>query len=215
MSTTASFQKDSLGWRFQQFTQDINEWFEALFSDRSPELPEGELPQWTIPERLIDGLFWLLVGGMVGWLLWRIFPSLKRWVLSVWKNQPWKTIVPAPRSSWVTHQQWLQESERWAKKGNYTEACRSLYLSLLQWFHEHQVIVQQSSRTDREYTQLLPQSLKSFPKIEAATIVFQTHERLCFSHQVVGEEEFLTCRQAYQAIADLDSPDRVKGYKKK
>jgi hypothetical protein len=199
--TTASFQKDSLGWRFQQFTQEINEWFEAFFSDRSSDLPDEVLPQWTIPERWIDGLFWLLVGGMLGWMLWRISPSLKRWGRSVWKSQPWKTIVPAPRSSLVTPQQWLHESERWAKQGNYTEACRSLYLSLLQWFHEQQVIVQHNSRTDREYTQLLPRCLKSFPKIEAATIVLQTHERLCFSHQVVGEEEFLTCRQAYQDIA--------------
>ncbi len=199
--TTASFQKDSLGWRFQQFTQEINEWFEAFFSDRSSDLPDEVLPQWTIPERWIDGLFWLLVGGMLGWMLWRISPSLKRWGRSVWKSQPWKTIAPVPRSSLVTPQQWLHESERWAKQGNYTEACRSLYLSLLQWFHEQQVIVQHNSRTDREYTQLLPQCLKSFPTIEAATIVLQTHERLCFSHQVVGEEEFLTCRQAYQDIA--------------
>lgn len=196
----AAFQKDSVGWQFQQLTQRINEWIEARWTEPNPSSPDIDLPQWNIPEWVVKGFFWALLGGLVGWCLWNSFPTLKR----LWQQWIPQTLrrSSSPRSSSPPHslQYWMLQSKTLAHQSNYPEACRSLYFALLQWFHEQGIIPQSFSRTDGEYLQLLPQVLLTPPQARSAAIVLHLHQQLCFSPQTMDQQDFLHCQAAIESL---------------
>ncbi len=196
----ALFQKDSLGWQLQQLTQRINEWLEARWN--SPQFPSADsnLPQWNLPEWFVQGFFWTLLGGLLGWGLWKSFPTFQR-LWYQWLPQTLRR-SSSPRSLSTPHspQYWLLQSKTLACRNNYPEACRALYFALLQWFHEQAIISQSPSRTDGEYLKLLPQGRLSPPQADSAAIVIHLHQQLCFSPQSLSQEDFLHCHTAIQNL---------------
>lgn len=92
-------------------------------------------------------------------------------------------------------QGYFQESESLAAKSDYRGACRSLYLSLLQVFHEECVANFSPAKTNYEYRYLLskhPQLLESFMRF--AEIV----EQCWFGNKAAGSEDYRECREIYQ-----------------
>lgn len=196
----APFQKDSVGWQWQQLTQRLNEWIEARWTEPSPSSPDINLPQWSIPEWFVKGFFWGVWGALLAWCLWKSFPTLKRLWYS-WLPQALSR-SSQPRSSVPQHSlsYWLRQSKTLARQSNYPEACRALYFALLQWFHEQGIILHSSSRTDGEYVHLLSQVLLTPPQAHAAAIVLHLHQQLCFSPSPLDQQDFLHCQQAIETL---------------
>jgi hypothetical protein len=88
------------------------------------------------------------------------------------------------------------------RQGNYREACRSLYMALLQKLDEAQVIPQQASRTDGEYLQQIETLYvrSRLSDVAPYRTLILTHEQLCFGNTEISDAEFRDCQQAYQEI---------------
>ena len=189
------YQKNSLGWQWEQGTRRMGEWWEQRFS-RLGDADLPDLSQWSSPEWLARGLFALIVGGLVGWLGWHLWkllrPQWQRWRQRQGFYGPGAMAAPHPSAD-----QLMRQAQHFQRQGDYQAACRALYLGFLQWLADrpqpHQSSPQQPSRTDGEYGQLLEPE----PQAAAGQVLLKTHERLCFSSAPVTEADYRACEEAY------------------
>ncbi len=197
---TETFERTNLNWQFFLLETQVREWLDYQFSRLQkslPKIPEG----WTLSPELIELLtvcFWLILGIFVIWVIWRLCkefnPYLYAW-LGKWNNSDFST-------STINYQEYsinvlLTQSQEFYQQGNYQEACRYLYLAMLQQLHEKAIALQQPSRTDGEYLQLLTSILSPIQPYE---ILITIHEKLCFSQEPILVENYQQCLQAYEEI---------------
>lgn len=192
--TTGTFEQTSLDWQMQQLQQQMGEWLERLFM-ATPD------PDWQPPQQVSAGVFWLLVGGLVGWGGWQAYRRLLPALVLYWRSlqQGASRSVDAAEAADPSAAEWVQRSRLAQQQGNYREACRALYLAALQRLNDQALIPQEPSRTDGEYLRIL----QSFDHLQPYTVLIQTHERLCFSAAPISAEQFDRCWQAYR---QLDPP---------
>ena len=93
----------------------------------------------------------------------------------------------------------ISRSQSLYRQGNYSEACRCLYVAMLQKLHEKKILRHKSSRTDGEYLQLLQLSVTPMQPYET---LITTHEQLCFNNAEIQAENYQQCQQAYREIED-------------
>ncbi|MGK7890295.1 MAG: DUF4129 domain-containing protein [Leptolyngbyaceae cyanobacterium] len=189
-----SYAKDGIGWQIQQAQRRFSEWAEVQFANTAPDIDPGPLPgfpSWVVDVLLV--LFWVLVAGAVIWLVVTLFgPDLMAWL----NRQP---TVGQPT---VQHQEtpsaaaWVKRSHQWQQQGNYREACRALYMAMIERLHETQQVPRKLSRTDGEYricvSQLNPP--------QAYQLLINVHEQLCFGDREISADLFQRCQQAYQGL---------------
>lgn len=191
---TGSFEKTSWNWQLQQFQQQVGEWVELHFSRF-----ESALPKWSIDApwqaEWLKVVVWLLLGLFLTWFglgLWRL---LETYLYSFRAGN--SDVLAATRlRSELSVAAWLERSQECFSKGNYREACRCLYLAMLQRLHDTGIAPHQISRTDREYLQLVQQ----LPQSQSYQTLITTHEQLCFGSLEILPETFDRCRQAYREI---------------
>jgi hypothetical protein len=196
-----SFQKTSWGWQVSHFQQQVGEWLELQYTRL-----ESVLPKWSWPGGLIDApgivwllkvVFWLLLGLFLVWLGWQLWQLLEPLLYSLLSRTRNSSGSVTTRLSELTAQGWLQRSQACSKQGNYREACRCLYLAMLQHLNDVGIALHSSSRTDGEYLQLVQQ----LPQLQPYQTLITTHEQLCFGNAEILPETFDQCRQAYQEIS--------------
>jgi hypothetical protein len=201
MSTTDNFQKTSWDWHLSQLQQQVGEWIEYEFSRLQSALPQLP-PEWSISpwfSKLLNVLFWLVVAIFLLWVVWRLWEKFGIYVYS-WLNKiaNQSTADTTISSNDLSVAFWLERSQEFYRQGNYREACRSLYLAILQRLHDTKVVNHQPSRTDSEYLQLLRSSVTPIQPYET---LITTHEQLCFSDAEILPENYQHCQQAYREIA--------------
>lgn len=191
-----SFQETSLGWQWQQLQQRIGEWVEWIISGVASST--SGLPQWSLPDWLLKGLFWVIVVTFATWASWQLFCLLRPYLNTLLQHQTQQAVEQLSRkqSRELTASAWLQRSQAMQKQKNYGEACRALYMAMLQQLHEANLIPQESSRTDGEYRQLVQQ----LPKPQPYQLLINIHERWRFGNATISSETFDRCQQAYQEI---------------
>ncbi len=192
-------EKTNWHWQLSQFSQRIGEWLEYQISQWNVSVPKLSLPQWSeIPwlQTLLETLLWLLVALFTFWMareLWRQFgPYWYSWLA----NRAGKTTQEQKTKPLSTADLW-ERSQEFSRQNNYGEACRYLYLAMLQRLHDQQIVPHKSSRTDGEYLQLVQLSKVSQPYETLIT----THEQLCFGHKSISQINYEQCQQAYQEIS--------------
>ena len=191
-----SFQKSSVSWQLQQLGRRVEEWFELTFlqgSDITNEPPIFSTANW-----LERGLLGLLAAVLLTWISWRLY-KLAKVYLRNWRPLNWQGIKLSGRGAGgqdATVAVWLRRAEETQQQGRYGEACRALYMAMLQRLHDTQVILNQPSRTDGEYLELVRQ----FSHPRPYQLLIQTHERLYFGHLAATAETFQRCKRAYQEI---------------
>jgi hypothetical protein len=198
--SAGAFEKSNFGWQLQQLQQQAGEWLELQFS-------QFKLPKVSWPSGSVDwswllwvswALFWITLGLLLSWLalrLLRLWPELRRAFPSLLGNSAMPKATPL--ESQLTPAAWQQRANEFQRQGNYREACRSLYMAMLQRLHDTGTAVNQPSRTDGEYRQLI----EPIPAGEPYEILLLTHERLCFGTSVATPEDFRRCQQAYRQIS--------------
>lgn len=192
-----SFEKTNLGWEFQQQMRRFNEWIELILSRNENQLPEVN---WS-PDLLdllwlvVRGIFWLLLGLLLIWLGWQIWQNWKKFYDYVprLENEIESKMTVENKLKVST---WIERSRKFYRQGNYQEAVRCLYMAMIQRLNDRGIILNESSRTDGEYEQLI----QNLPNREAYQILLNTHEQLCFANSPVSLEIFERCQQAYQEI---------------
>jgi hypothetical protein len=198
---TQDFEKTNWGWQFYLFQKQAGEWLDSQlsgFQNAIPNLPPG----WRISQWFLDALtilFWILVGLFSLWLIWRLWKEFNPYLFA-WLNEKQN---PSNANVRVTQKELsssvlLARSHEYYRQQNYREACRYLYLTLIQLLHEKSILPSKLSRTDGEYLELLKLSSTSMPPYET---LITTHEQICFDDMQVVQENYEQCRQAYREIA--------------
>jgi hypothetical protein len=192
---TGSFEKTNPQWQIQQIGQQIGEWIEFQIANLSPKNELG-LPEWSISQDFWQALFYLsiiLLVLILSWQLVRVFsPYLKKLEQQV-KSTSAESATLAPPPSLTN---WLRRATDQQRQGNYREACRALYMAMLQRLHDTQQVPHQPSRTDGEYRQVV----QSLPKAQACQMLLNTHEQVWFGESASSAEIFDRCQKAYREI---------------
>jgi Domain of unknown function (DUF4129) len=199
-----TFEKTSWDWQLEQMKQQVGEWIEYQFSRFNLALPEWDGREWSIDGqlllKLLNSLFWLLLGFFLVWIGWRLWQEFSPYIHSWFGTRNSTEIRESNRSSDLSPASLLGRSHEFYRQGNYREACRCLYLAMLEQLHETKVLPHKKSRTDGEYLQLLRLSVTPIGPYETLII---THEQLCFGNAKIESENYLQCQQAYQEIKRL------------
>ncbi len=201
--SNGSFEKDSLGWQLSQLQQRFGEWWELQLSRFSPNPSNASLPSWwNLPmiQMLAKATFWLILALLLTWIGLQIWRWLRPYLYSLTHslNQPAQKVTQTPAQS-LSVAGWLQRSQKFQQQGNYREACRALYMAMLQQLHDNGIAPHESSRTDGEYLKLVQQ----LPQPKPYRTLLMTHQQLCFSNTEASSADFEQCQQAYQEIEAL------------
>lgn len=193
-SMSGTFETNSIDWQIQLLQMRIAEWFDRLFPGPK-RYPNSD---WWLPEWFFRAAFWTIAVLLIGWISWQLYLLLRPYIDPYWLNRPGKLDSSHQQiaTEALTVSQWWQRSHTLAQQGNYREACRALYLATLQQLDDQDLIPTQFSRTDGEYWQIL----QTLPNSRPYQILFQTHERLCFSDREISQQTFNDCEQAYREI---------------
>ena len=198
---TESFEKSNLDWQLRQLYQNFSEWWELQWYKFFGHLANTRFPTLENPDfwaKLIaDSLLFLLLALIIG-ILWR---TRRFWLsyLQQWRSFSLPTFASTEP---VSVNEWLQRSQSYQQKGDYYQACRCLYLGMLQHLHEQGLIAQSVSRTDEEY-RLLVLELPEPDPYETLLII---HEQLCFAQQPASPSLYFRCQQAFQQILTMITP---------
>ncbi|MBF2066947.1 MAG: DUF4129 domain-containing protein [Calothrix sp. C42_A2020_038] len=197
--STQEFETTSIGWQFYLLQKQVGEWTENFLSrfdvptlDTSSNL---RFSQWFL--NLLNFLFWVVVTFLFLWLIWRLWKEFNPY-LYAWLNEAQSNRIHSQKhEKEILASALLSQSQELYRNGNYREACKYLYLSLLQFLHEKQILLHKKSRTDGEYLQILRLSNSSVQPYET---LITTHEQICFDDMQVEQENYERCRQAYKEI---------------
>jgi hypothetical protein len=193
---SGTFEKTSLGWQIQQTQQRLGEWLERILLTQQSS--DRHRMNWELPDWAVKGVFWLIILSLIGFAGWQLYTFLRPYLGSYWyPNRRSPRSTTADQAQHWTIAEWLQRSHQAQRRGDYREACRALYMAMLQHLDDTHLIQNEASRTDGEYLNLL-QTLNQHQN--AYLILIQTHEQLCFDQVAISAEVFDCCWQAYQTI---------------
>ncbi len=198
MSTDA-FEKTSWSWQLSQLQQQVGEWLEYQSYRFERVLPEWN-PDWQLSPwlaSLLQFLFWLVVVVFVTGVIWRLWLVFSPYIYSRLASGNGIGVRINTLSQDLSVTSWWERSQVFYRQGNYREACRCIYLAILQHLHDQKIIIHQPSRTDAEYLQLLRLSQTAIQPYET---VITTHEQLCFGNTEMLPENYQQCQQAYREI---------------
>jgi hypothetical protein len=191
----AKFERDSIGWQIDKLSHHWEEWLESNTNTIKP--PDYEPPavamDWLLPFVYISA--WLLLSVFLAWLGLIIYRLSRNYWLRQWIRATRRVAVPY---SDRTVAEFLRTAQKLYQQGDYREACRHLYLALLQTLHDRQIVPQQLSRTDGEYRHVLAQK-KAVP-LQPCTTIINLHERLIFSDLTASPQDFDLCQTAFNQV---------------
>jgi Domain of unknown function (DUF4129) len=198
-----NFETTNLGWQIQLFQQQVSEWFEHNFMNATRKVFDSGLnfPAWLYP--IMIGIAWIIFGLTAIWLMLLLYRFIHSYYLEFQSRSGMNGSRFGENSEAIpvySVDRWLKQARKFQLEGNYTEACRALYMGMLQSLSDRQLIPQQYSRTDGEYRHLV---LK-LSQAPAYQVLLNTHEQLCFSDRPISSEIFHTCQEAYSEIASMD-----------
>ncbi|HLO86751.1 MAG TPA: DUF4129 domain-containing protein [Nostocaceae cyanobacterium] len=197
------FEKTNWGWQMSLWRRQVGEWIEYQFSRVDPSLPD----RWSLSPIVVEilkSLFWIALGLFVAWLVWLLWQEFGIHVLAwlnKWNDSALEKAKINTQESSISFL--LSQARQFAKQGNYREACRHLYLAMLQQLHEKAIAPQKPSRTDGEYLKLLRNTITPVQPYET---LITTHEQLCFANREIIAENYQQCQQAYQELSQQQPP---------
>jgi Domain of unknown function (DUF4129) len=193
------FETTSLGWQFYLLQKRFGEAIEYFLSrfdiptvDRDPSV---RFSQWFL--NLLNFLFWTAVACFALWVIWRLWKEFNPYVYA-WLNEVQSHDIRSQQNEKeLSAAVLLSQSQELSRQHRYRDACKCLYLALLQFLHEKQTLPHKKSRTDGEYLQILQLSNSSMQPYET---LITTHEQICFDEMEVEPINYEQCRQAYREI---------------
>ncbi len=192
------YETSNLGWQLRLLGQRIWEWVELQFS-RGNSSPSTSSPTSMIPPWLVQTTFWLLLTMLLVWLGWQLYQTGR----SYWRRRSPKASSESLARLWspsersLSASSWWERSQQLQQRGQYRDACRALYMAMLQQLRDQQLIPRDESLTDGDYLTLI----QHLPQSQLYRLLISTHERLYFGGAAVSAEWCDRCRRAYEEIA--------------
>ncbi|UXE59798.1 MAG: DUF4129 domain-containing protein [Woronichinia naegeliana WA131] len=193
--TTPQFEKVNLAWRLQQLQQNLGEWWELQWRRWFGSLPDIKAPRIEDPEFWVRFVANSLIFCLFALLFWSIWRS-RRWWLSHLKSWRGLSLPVLSKTESFSVSDWIERSHSYHQKGDYYQACRCLYLAMLQHLHEKGLIPHSPSRTDEEYRLLILE----LPQPDPYETLLITHQQLCFGQREASASLYARCHQACQEI---------------
>jgi hypothetical protein len=191
---TESFENDSIGWQTQLLGQKISEWWELQIDKLElPDIPQ--LQPISGLDQVARAIGWTIVLLVAIGVLWRLTDVLLPYLYRFFGPTP-QRIRETKLTPKLSVEEWLKRSRQFQGSGNYGEACRCLYLAMLQGLNDRGLISHQPSLTNREYQALLQQ----YPRNHAYRTLLQTHEHFYFGNKEITSEKWNECQEAYRDI---------------
>ncbi len=191
----ATYQQSNPAWELQRLTQNLREWLEwntGRFWDRVPPVDLPQIDNWEWWESLIfHGLIWLGIALAIA-VLWFNRKAWQRY----WYNLTAMDLRPSFPATPPGASYWVKLAHQTARQGDYYQACRHLYLAMLQMLQDQQLADQTPARTDREYQRLTEQ----LPQATAYATLFTIHQELCFGQQQASLQLFQDCQEAINLL---------------
>ena len=201
--SVSSYQKNSLGWQLQQLQQRIGEWWELQIS-RIDNTSSSKQPfdlDFSILGKIIEVVSSIILVLLVSWAILRLWQRLNPY-LNTLRNSLARSVNQASKKTTpqLSADAWLTKSKQFQEQANYRQACRCLYMAMLQQLNDNGIILHQASRTDGEYLQLIQQ----LPQPQPYQLLLMTHQKLCFSTARVSSSLFEECQQAYETMMAIE-----------
>lgn len=217
ISTVSQFDKTI--WQVETSIRQTGEWVEFQWQRLGNWVWGNDTTSVDIPIWWGDLLLWLSRGLAVLMVLWVVYVLYKQ--LQGWRRWFAKKVNPNEaslqhlNSDTTTIQGWLQQSAQAQAQGDYSAACRALYMALLLRLEETGWLYRDRAYTDREYLQRLEAQwvLKAKPISLQSTWrrIFQVHELTYYGSTSVAVETLQDCQHAYQTLdAELNQPEEVR-----
>lgn len=194
----SSFEKTNLGWKLGQLQQQVQEWWEL---QTAPNLPNINLPSWfdsPILRAIAQAAFWGILALLAVWMTWQIWQQLRFYIHRFQKQHQITDVSAQQTIKNLSVAEWWLRSQKLQQQGKYRQACRCLYMAVLQRLNDAGTAVHQPSRTDGEYLQLIEQ----LPQPAPYETVIRIHQQLYFGNVQADASTFEQCQQAYQQIKD-------------
>ena len=196
---TDNFEKENLGWRLQQLQQRLGEWWELQWS-KFFKRPNLDLPDYQPPDfwdTWLKNSLTFIFFAFIFWIIWRSRKTLLRYFDQLKNLHP----QSEPETPIYSVSYWVTRSRHFQSSGDYYQACRCLYLAMLQQLHEKGWIIHQASRTDEEYRLLILDLAQPDPYER----LFIIHQELCFGKRIASAQLVLDCERTFQKILPTDS----------
>ena len=198
--SVSNYEKSNWVWILSQQQQQLREWIEYQLQRFDRSLPDWS-PNWSISKAFIDFigiLSWIVLGLFIAWVFWCLWREFSPYVYAWLADERFSSTKDQQKSiPDLSVEILLSRSQSLYRQGNYSEACRCLYIAMLQQLHEKKILRHKSSRTDGEYLQLLQLSVTPIQPYET---LITTHEQLCFNNTEIQAENYQQCEQAYREI---------------
>lgn len=197
-----TFAENSLSWQWQQSMRQLGEWMEWKWNQFRPKSPQAPATSSEFNSDLLlaiaRGLFWIIFASLVIWLGWRLWCWWRRYgnPFLLLFSQP--TITAKLSEPELNVTAWLKQAQEFQKQENYREACRCLYMAMLQRLNDKNIIPHKISRTDGEYRELL----QKIPRSQSYFTLISTHENICFGNADISLQIWQNCQKAYQEIEE-------------
>lgn len=191
----ADFRRDGIGWQIGKLRRNFDEWLEVVTRSEETERERSVIADWVL--HLLNVLAWVVLILFLAWLGLIIYRTGRNYWL---ERQGRSARLEEVFHSHKPFAELLQSAQTYYNQGNYQEACRHLYLALLQILHDRGILPQAVSRTDGEYRRFLGQ--KSALPLQSYRTVINLHENLTFGSLVPSKQDFENCRMALDQIVD-------------
>ncbi len=183
-----------MGWQIQLILQNISEWWELQTAKiELPEFPAAEIPGL---DQLVRFVGWAIALLLLSWFLWRLSDILGPYIYRAFNPVTPGKRKETPLIKNLSVERWLKRSRQLQSRGHYGEACRCLYMAMLQRLNDKSIIPHQPHLTDREYQTLLQQEMS----INAYQKLLQTHEQFYFDNRDITSDMLSECQKAYREI---------------
>jgi hypothetical protein len=191
-----TYDQDTWGWKLQKLMQQSQEWWELqirnLFNN-APDLPEINAPNVSVLQLIVQGILLIIATLLIFWGVLRVVHLVRSHYLTKPKIKP-QSQQSEPQ---LGTEEWLKRSQQFQQQEDYYQACRCLYLAMLQHLHDQNLLMMEKSRTDAEYGYLI---FSNLPYPSPYETLLQIHQKLCFSSVKATLGDYHQCQQAYQEI---------------
>ncbi len=187
----SNFRRDGIGWQIGKLRRNFDEWLEVVSRSEGAEEKEFTVPDWVI--QLLKFLAWLILIVFLAWLGLITYRLIRNYWL---ERQGLGEKIKQDPHSHKTFLQLAQSAQSYYSQGDYREACRHLYLALLQALHDRGILPQAVSRTDGEYRRSLGEPFQN------CRTVINIHENLVFGNLIPSKQDFENCKTALNQIVN-------------
>lgn len=195
----AEYQTSNIVWEINRLGRQLREWVELQLPDFNPGDRDVPTLDWLqLPEWLLKALFWLIVAGLVVWVVIQVLHLLQPYLPDLLQPSRQRDhSETSPKAPVINVSGWLRRAQECQQRGDYAGACRALYMAMIQHLDQAKQLPDQASRTNGEYRL----ATQTFEHPQAYCLLINTHERIIFSDAIISSEQFQRCQQAYREIS--------------